>query len=113
MEYLIAAVLGAVAAFGLFELYAWYRVSKDPATPDREIDPTRDGEAVVIEDFALLAGQHIHGGRVELKGAIWKAENHTPGVRPAVGDRVRIVERRSLTLIVEQIPRTSEHLIGE
>ncbi len=103
MEFLIAILVGAGAAYGLFRLYAGYQVSREPETPERATDPTRDAEAVVIESFSLVAGDHINGGKVELKGARWSAENHSPGVQPSTGDRVRVIERRRLTLIVEPV----------
>ena len=103
MDIVLAALIGVAAAYGLVELYAWYQTSKEPEAPGRESDPTRDGEAVVTETFVLLAGTHITGGQVELRGALWNAENHCEDVYPEIGDRVRVVERRSLTLIVKRV----------
>ena len=105
MDIVLATFLGVAAAFGIFELYGWYQTSREPDAPGRETDPTRDAEAVVIEPFVPIAGTDISGGRVELKGAQWFAENHTPGIDPEIGQRVRVVERRSLTLIVEPYER--------
>ena len=99
-------MFGVALAYGLVELYAWYQTGKEPEPPGRESDPTKDSEAVVTESFVVLAGTHITGGKVELKGTTWNAENHCEGIRPGIGDRVRVVERRSLTLIVRPIDRS-------
>ena len=97
LDVILAALIGIAAAYGLVELSPWYRTSNPSARA--ESDP-RDGEAVVTENFVLLAGTHITGGKVELRGALWNAENHCEHVYPEIGDRVRVVERGSLTLIV-------------
>ncbi len=105
MDDLLTLAIGVALAYGLFELYAAYRMHVEPEPPGREADPTRNAEAVVTEAFISLAGAHVSGGKVDMNGTTWTAENHCPGVHPQVGDRVHVVERKSLTLIVMPIER--------
>ncbi len=103
MDGLLTVIIGVALAWGLVELYGSYRIHVEPKPPGREADPTRNAEAVVTERFTHVAGAHVSGGKVAVNGTTWTAENHCPDVQPQVGDRVRVVERKRLTLIVKPI----------
>ncbi|MEM6512614.1 MAG: NfeD family protein [Pseudomonadota bacterium] len=104
MEEWLGPVIVVVLVVGLAEVYGVYRAHTDPATPDRKTDPTRDEEAIVAETFLATADETICSGKVTLNGALWLAEHHAATESLQQGQRVRSVERRGLTLIVEPLP---------
>lgn len=61
-----------------------------------------EGDAIVDEPILPL-----RTGWVQFKGTLWRARCDRD-LKLVPGDRVRIVERRNLTLIVEPVP--SQHL---
>lgn len=51
---------------------------------------------------ALVASEFDDAGmgRVRIRGETWRARGSSPGFRPALGSRVRVIDRDGLTLIV-------------
>ncbi len=105
MEALLTIILGLAVTYVLFEIFGFSHVSNEPEAPERATDPTYDGEALVVENFVSAGSSQVSSGKVELNGTTWTAEHHSDGVEPKIGDRVRIMQRNRLTLIVEPIRR--------
>lgn len=96
----VAAHLAERLATGIGWLLArWLGSPPKPAA----LSATTDGTAVVRRPFTRAEGSERLLGKVVFRNEIWHAEWTGPDPLPAVGERVRIVGVRGLTIAAARL----------
>ena len=110
----MAELLGIVAILviayffmgDLAMLMSWWVNRNDPKPdPPTSQDPL-DKRATVAQRFGGAGSPAVQDGKIELNGVTWSARSLRSDATFDVGDKVRVVEREGLTLVVTALDDT-------
>ena len=75
--------------------------AKHPPEPYPDQDKALEKTVVVTHEFDSPGTRNIRTGKVELNGTIWLAQTEDDSHRFGIGDKVRVIGRDGMMLVVE------------